>query len=326
MKSGHVKIISVLCGIALLAFIFLRINLKQVFDILVHSKPEYIILSFAVLAFLLVLKGFKWKLLLEAQKTQITTLKSAKYFCIGFFFSSFTPGKIGDFVRGLYVKKQSGLSVGFSSVLIDRVLDILVLALVAIASSVYMLQVYGIAVFPISSLVIGTIIFAAAAYFSLNEKFMANILRPFFKKLVPNTHKEKAAKQFRSFYSAVRLAKTNKKPVILAGLVTLVFWIFEVIFSYVVALGLGIDIPLYFLAVIFPIISISDALPISVSGIGTRDALLVFFFSLIGLAAEPAVAFSVMIFILSYLVISTIGYLFYLTEPIDIKDALSIIE
>ena len=49
-----------------------------------------------------------------------------------------------------------------------------------------------------------------------------------------------------------------------------------------------------------------DALPVFVMGIGTRDAALVFFFSLVGLSAEAAVSFSLMM-LLVYAITGLVG-------------------
>ena len=51
---------------------------------------------------------------------------------------------------------------------------------------------------------------------------------------------------------------------------------------------------------IIPLITLLDALPISFSGLGTRDAAMIFLFSLMSLSAEAAVSFSLLILVFNY--------------------------
>tara|TARA_Y100000310_G_scaffold250097_1_gene256243 strand:+ start:155 stop:397 length:243 start_codon:yes stop_codon:yes gene_type:complete len=70
---------------------------------------------------------------------------------------------------------------------------------------------------------------------------------------------------------------------------------------------------------VYPLLALSDIIPISVSGLGTREAIAVFLFSLLALSAEQAVAFSLLLFLTGYLLVAFVGYLFFISEPIELK-------
>ena len=63
-----------------------------------------------------------------------------------------------------------------------------------------------------------------------------------------------------------------------------------------------------------------DLLPISISGIGTRDMALIFLFGLKGVSAEQAVAFSLLYLFMSYWLIALIGVGVYFRYPIEIPE------
>ena len=79
--------------------------------------------------------------------------------------------------------------------------------------------------------------------------------------------------------------------------------------------------PLFFVWVI-PLLGLLDLLPISISGIGTRDVTLIFFFGLQAVSAEQAVAFSLLYLFTSYWLIALLGAVVYLRYPIHLPEGL----
>jgi hypothetical protein len=71
-----------------------------------------------------------------------------------------------------------------------------------------------------------------------------------------------------------------------------------------------------------PLVSLLDTLPISFSGMGTRDIGLIFFFSLIGLSPEAAISTSIMALVLGYLFVGLIGFIFWARNPTGTRDLL----
>ena len=139
---------------------------------------------------------------------------------------------------------------------------------------------------------------------------------------IPKNLKEKVSVGFDEFFSSAKLIFKNKKPFGIAVGVALVFWFFEMVFAYLLLLSLGISLPLFTVFVLYSIMALSDIIPLSISGLGTRDAVAILFFSFLGLPAEQAIAFSLLLFFTGYVLIAFIGFVFYTSEPIDFKSLL----
>ena len=309
-----------LIGFAIFVFILSKVNLPKAMEILSGIKVEFYFLSLALLVVMVLLKGLKWKLVLNSQQSDIGILKASKYFCIGFFFSSITPGRIGDFVRALYLK-ENNLSTSISSVLLDRVIDIILLVAFSAIASVVFTEVYGGSV--ISQQIILAMIFAVCVglFFLFREKYLKIIFRPLFNLIVPENYKQRIAFGFNGIFLSVKKIFLRKKEFIFAVLVGAVFWVIAVVFSYFLAVSLGIVISLEAMFLLYPLILLADLLPISFSGVGTREAIVILFFSFISLSAEQAVAFSLLLFLTGYLLVALVGYIFFVSEPIDIKNS-----
>jgi hypothetical protein len=102
----------------------------------------------------------------------------------------------------------------------------------------------------------------------------------------------------------------------------LLSWIPPFIYGYLLALSIGIDAGILFFVLVIPVISLLDLIPISISGIGTRDMALIFLFGLKNISAEQAVAFSLVYLFMSYWLIALIGAGIYLKYPIKIPKEL----
>lgn len=316
------KTIAAVLGLLIFAFVLSYVDIGSVLSIISSVDLALLAASFVLLFFLLFLKGVKWRHILLSQGTAISTLRSSKYFCIGFMFSTFTPGRVGDLVRAFYVRRQSGLSAAISSVIIDRLMDVAMLGVFATLASALLVWFYGLAVIPLEYLVVGLLVFAGASFFMLKESYVSALLRPLHSAFVPERMKARISSAFKGFYAAVRASKENRVHLLVAALVTGLFWVGQVLFAYGIAMSIGIQIPFYYMFLIYPVLSLADLIPISVSGIGTREAILVILFSFIGLTKEQAVAFSLMIFTISYVLVALAGYVFYLSEPVNVSAVL----
>ncbi len=71
------------------------------------------------------------------------------------------------------------------------------------------------------------------------------------------------------------------------------------------------------MAVFVTFANILSYLPISFAGIGTREATLVYLFATVGISSESALAFSVLLFSCSYLLIGIIGFIAYMVLKLD---------
>ena len=105
----------------------------------------------------------------------------------------------------------------------------------------------------------------------------------------------------------------------MAGVLTVVVWALIFFLAWCVAAVFRIDVSARYIFLIMPVVTLVEILPVSVSGLGTRDATVIFFFSVVGLSGASAVGFS-----LGYLLIGTyatalIGFVMWLRYPLRTK-------
>ncbi|WP_321505825.1 lysylphosphatidylglycerol synthase transmembrane domain-containing protein [uncultured Methanoregula sp.] len=322
MKNS-IKLLS-LVGIVLFIVILSRINLGALFEILSHTSVIFLILAFLVNCVAIVLKSLKWKIIVNSVKPSFTFRESMIAFFVGFSFSTITPAKLGDFIKVLYITDENcGLGKSLATVVIDRLIDIVLLFSIALIAICSFSLVYHIEILSVSTMVLILAAIGIGLYIVLNKPLLARLLRPFFNIFVPGHLKDKLTLYFNDFYTGLFIYYHDRRRFFSSISIGIISWIPPFIYGYLLALSIGIDTGLMFFVLVIPILSLLDLLPISISGIGTRDVALIFLFGLKAISPEQAVAFSLLYLFMSYWLIALIGAGVYLRYPVKIPEEMS---
>ena len=319
MKSG-IKVLS-LVGIVLFIFILTRINLGELAATFAHTNLLLLVVALLVNGVAIVLKSIKWKIIVNTVRPEFGLADSIKAFFVGFSFSTVTPAKIGDFVKVLYIRDEScGLGKAFSTVVIDRLIDIVLLVSVALASIGIFSAMYHIEILSLGTILLIILGIIAAFVIILNKKILAALLRPFYNMFVPARLKCTFSQYYDDFFSGL-FAFYHDRPRFAASVTTgIISWLPPFIYGWILALAIGINIGIFYFFLVIPVLSLLDLLPISISGIGTRDVALIFLFGLQGISPEQAIAFSLLYLFMSYWLIALAGAAVYLKYPVKIPE------
>ena len=115
----------------------------------------------------------------------------------------------------------------------------------------------------------------------------------------------------------------KKKLIVVNAALTVLAWSIMATYMYFLALALGLNAPWDIFFAVIPIVNLLYILPISFSGLGTRDATVVLLLGYIGIAAESAIALSLLALISDYIICSA-GFGVWYRNPIKIRENLNI--
>jgi uncharacterized protein (TIRG00374 family) len=243
---------------------------------------------------------------------------SVKAWSVGMFAGIVTPGRTGDVIRSLYLKRD-GESYGkcISSVVVDRVIDLSVIMGFAAFGAVLMPMFLG-QTFPFYLLVIPIIAIFALLYLMTKRRFAGLMLKPVFRYFIPKSYSEKARHGFNDLYDS--MGKIRKGGWRLAFLVTFsaFIWLVSILQISFIGLAVGISIDYAFLLAVMSLVVIIELIPVSVFGMGTREAFLIFILGMSGVAGESVIAFSIAYLILAYWSVGLLGLLFWIKDPVKL--------
>ena len=139
--------------------------------------------------------------------------------------------------------------------------------------------------------------------FFLKKERSYFVLKFFHGKLIPERLKEKAKITFNSFYEHV----PKKRYFILFFFLNFVNWLLNYVTAYYIGLSLGIDLPLVVYFAIYPIGTLVTMIPISINGLGTREATLISLFGLFGIGAAKVFSMSIIGLVIAGIIPCIIG-------------------
>jgi hypothetical protein len=307
-------------GLAIFVFIIRNTGIGQIRSTFDGIEPIDLLLFPVFTAAIILIRGYRWQYLMRLVGIRYSMARSGAVWTIGFFAAAITPGKVGDAVRAFYVSQETGRNVGecFLTVFIDRLMDLVTVVLFGIVTillfSYQYIRIPSIWVILLASLGGLFLIFLL-----LNRNVTKTLVRPVFTVFFPKKYKETLSMSFNSFYDSLALYVREWKGTLKAFLLTVGYWVLVFGLAWYVAFIMGIEVSFYYIVIIMPIVTLVELIPISVSGLGTREATVIYFFSVIGIASAEAVGFSIVYLIVGTYITSVIGLLFWLRNPVKLS-------
>ncbi|MCX5706326.1 MAG: lysylphosphatidylglycerol synthase transmembrane domain-containing protein [Candidatus Omnitrophica bacterium] len=279
-------------SIALLVFLFEQVDKKSLFVIIKNANKPLLFSAFLVFFLIYVLCLLRWEMLLKAVKIHLPLKRIIISFAGGVFFSLFLPSTIGgDFMRSidLATHTQRPKEV-IATVFLDRLsgyIGLVILTLLAVS--------FGWNLVQDSSILISLGIIVAILFIILIVLFNTFIYAKINKLLLsPNAGRLRDA--IKNLHEEIHVFR-HKKRVILNNLfLSLIVQAIPPLTFYIIALSLGIKMNIIYFFVFLPIIGAITLLPISIGGLGLRDATTIYFFAKVGVSKDLAFAMSLLSF------------------------------
>ena len=295
--------------------IIARTDLEGILINIKNVEFSYLLLASLFTFPILLAKSYSWNYLKKKQGIHYSQKDSFLMYGVGLYIGSVTPGRVGEISKALYLKKD-GHSFGKSmvSLILDRLSDIVFLLIFLFFGSLFVLNSLYQQIL-ISVIVLMLLIFISFIYLKSNiTKFL---LKKTFYFFIPEKYQKSWKINFQDFINDIKIYKFKNYLIVFS--LTVFSWIFCYIQIFTVARSVGItNVPFLYLAVIFTIISFINLIPISILGIGTREAALFFFLSPFLILKEQIIVFSSLI-LLMYLFTVCIGLICWLIKPIQMK-------
>ena len=304
-----------LLGIILFIFILTRLDLSTTAHTITKVNLWYLALAIVLNLPVVFLKSWRWQFLLKMQGITYFLRQAFLAYLNGIYLGLVTPGRFGELARVFYLTGDKELAFGgaFSSVVVDRLLDIYLLLLVGGYGLIAFSLLPEATILPVTVLTLLLALPLLLLSENIGKGLIGLVCRPrLFGKLA-----EKIDAPVDEFYRGVD--KLAHPRLILPLLMTL--GAYAVFFAQCYLLALCLDLRLSFLdiAVYMAVANLVALIPVSIAGIGTRDATLIALFSLHNLSAESALSYSLLVLFTFYICGAAMGAIAWQIKPIRIS-------
>lgn len=299
----------------LLYLLLSRVDLARLWLTARTASVPGLVGALALYLLMILISAWRWRVLLGAQHVSATFAWLTNSYLVATFFNNFLPSNIGgDVVRVRDTARLAGSkTLAATIVLLDRGLGLLALIFVAaVGSSLAARSSETVGPIGPGILWAGLASSTALAVFVVSSPGgVSYLLGP-----LRHLHQEWVGERIVKLTSALERFRASPRA-LLTGLVGgIVVQLVLVAFYAAISRALAIPITFAHLSILVPISFIVQMLPISLNGLGVREATFTLYFSMLHLPTESALALSffgaalVMLF-------STSGAFAYLSRRAD---------
>lgn len=294
-----------LIGIAIFVFIIYKVGIDKIISSIREADYNYLILTLVTMTILVTLTPLKWLYIIKKQGIKMGFWTATKFYFISVFYSFVTPARTGSLFRAYYLSKYSKRSLVYcaSSIVLERFLDLLVVFLLAIIGA-FLLTGF------LQYVLIAFALFIVAGFIMFKKERMIHVFRVFHWFFMNDHLKNKMKDSFEDFYNSLPEIKYWIVPFIY----TIIFWLSNYSIDYLVALAFNMNISWFSFITLFPIATIIGLIPVTISGLGTREAMLIYLFGLYGVKAETTIAFAIVTLLLTSVWPALVGAVLALKE------------
>jgi uncharacterized protein (TIRG00374 family) len=289
--GGALRWIKPLVTVALYGLIFYWTDVSAITQRLASARVEYVAAGILLYMAGQALSAYKWQVLLAPVGLAVRYSRMLAFYYTGMFFNLFLPTIVGgDAVKAVLLTQETGAPARSTmSVFMERNVGLLALLTIATAAAVIAPPV-RLGGFPLTAICALLVIGFVAVNVMLGYRSAYELVD----RLIAGTFLRHLRARAASLYEAV--ARYRSAPVALtyATLLSFVFQFVVVGVVFLNARALNLEFPLSALAVFVPLISLGGMLPLTVNGLGVREALYILFFGQLGVPTELSVSLALL--------------------------------
>ena len=248
-------LLSVLVSAGLIVWLLSRIDLAQTAQLLLQADWRWLLFAALLTCALPFTSVYRWLGVLRAQETRLPFPVALRAVMMANVLNSFLPSKSGDVAKAVYLREYGGLSKGTGTVILERLVDLAVLGALGLLGLFVNGTLWGL-------------VAGAGLLGGVLGVFLVITLVPVNKLPLP----AKVVQILVDLSTVFKrwLAHPAAIAQTLGG--SVLTWSLGGFTVYALAQAFGTGLGVGFAYAIFPLAILAGLVPVTVSGIGTRDA------------------------------------------------------
>lgn len=301
-----------LLGPALLIVFLANANLGQLWETMRSARLWPIVLSLLLMPPFVLIKAWRWLRIMRELGLQLTYRIASALYTVGLFYGATTPGQAGDLLKAVYVRDRGQpLAPAMLSVVLDRLFDLLIMAALAT------IGIFALGrLLPSRELQTALVVAMGLGLTALTVVLVARGPRTWaltvaLPRIVPGF-----TATLDRWNRQLHGLSLRPSLVVELGLLSLGSASFTFLRLWLLFLALELDrVPLPVVVGASALVAVLQVLPISIAGVGVRDAVLIAVLLPYGYQPEQALALSAL-FLLINLQHIAVGFILSFWYPL----------
>jgi uncharacterized protein (TIRG00374 family) len=286
MKGKIITAVKVTVTALLFLYIFRKIDFHQFGVTLRNARLNILLFGFFVLWIGHYICIFRWRMLMRPLMPVLSLSNLFGIYCIGLFFNLTFPTVVGgDVVKMYYAGKPSkSYAQSFAATFLDRDAGMFAMMIIAcVGILIHSVKVPGV---PVSF-----IIWSAFALFVFgNVAIFTPYLHRLLTRLLHRLHLSRIAAKVDAISNAFQIMGRHRSVLLISLLISFINQLLVIAVTWIMALGLRINVSLLYYLIFVPVITLISMIPISLNGMGLREYAFMSLFGAIGMLPESCIA------------------------------------
>lgn len=285
-KLTHLSLVLIIT-FAIFYVIFTKIDFCSVIEVLLHTDLKYLLIALLLMIIGVFIRAKRWQAILETMGYNCEYKECFNLIMASAPLTSITPAKSGDVIKAYYLKDRIPASKTVGSILTERIFDVLTLLSFSLIGMVFYQKYEFVSI--ISIILVILIVLILILY--------TNARLP-----IKGSWNEK----LQNISLSLKMLAKNRKAFLAVILCSLSSWFLAVAQTLMFFYALGIHVSFLFTMANIPIAIFIGMMPVTLGGMGTRDAAIIFIFSEFT-TSEKLLGVGILFSIFRYWLLSLLG-------------------
>jgi len=255
--------------IAIFYFIFTKIDFYSVAEVLSHANHFYLLIALLLMIIYIHIVPKRWQTILKTMDYKLQYKECFNVMMGAQPLASITPSKSGDIIKAYYLKDKIPASKTVGSIITERMFDVLTLVLFSLIGMMFSKK------YELGGITFVILICIIVIFLLTHTGFD-------FRSPIKNSWNEK----IQNLTFSMKLVTKDKKAFLSILSYSFLIWFISILQILIFFYALGISIPLIFAMIKIPIAIFIGFIPVTLGGMGTRDAAIIFLFSIYGAPSQ----------------------------------------
>jgi uncharacterized protein (TIRG00374 family) len=316
MKKIAIMALKILISVGLYVYILSKVNIGRLWDITKHAQGSYFLAAILLYFLVQALSAYRWYVLLAPLGLRLSFLKILPIYFLGMYSSLFLPSTIGgDVVKIYYLHKEARNLTGATlTVFLDRDLGLAAMLVMAIIASAAAGTTFnGVLLAPVFGLIF-------IGFLAVNLALFYRPTYNLFHRLMSLLKMKRVDEKIERMFVSINAYRSMPGVIGRAALLSVVIQFGGVFVNALAGFSVGLTTRngIVDYLVFIPAISLITMNPISVNGMGWREAAYIILFMSAGASRDQATILS-LLWLAIVVVTSLPGGLVYFLEGVGKK-------
>lgn len=306
----------VVIGLAVFGLILWQTDFHAVGGILVSADRALLAAGVLLLVPSFLLKIVRWRFLMRMTGIELPLGRSSTLYLGSMFIATATPGRAGEIAKAFFVRTERKVALGRAlvSVVVDRLMEVVIFFGMGVVGILLMTAGMQELLYPVLafSLALGLLLLLL-----LNRSLVDWGVTLLKKVKVLNKWHGVVASDVDEFFNGMR--ELRRPAITLPVLYTVASMFCFLLACVLSARALPLDVPARTVVIGVSIAKLVALIPITVAGLGTREATFIYLFGLSGIGRDQVMGFAFLYIFLFSVITNLAGAICWFISPIRIE-------